>query len=470
MFRKFCGSGRPVGDTFLWYGALSDIEGMEDSDLVVNWRGERSRGWRSWAENGGGVEETFRFVCPNNPAAREKTVRRLRELLARYDFAGVFLDKIRLPSPANSVDETLSCFCGHCRDAAKDVGLDLDSVIKILADGAIDPCALRPEATGEGASSWLGALVAGSPILSRFLRFRADSVDRARGGARRGSAAHGAEGIARPVLALPCPPGRPGLPAPKQHCDWAKPMTYRLALGPAGLRLEIPALIGGVARRFGIDEGADRSTGAPATPLWTETMFLETRESAVPLSFIQAEIEAAVRTLAPAPVYFGLELVRQPRRHRRRSGARCGYGEGRQRGERSRARDLMGSDARAHRLRPRARRSGATGGETRVRRGRRPSAAPGRRRLLGVLLRHQGQRQEIGLLDVGVLSVEVQPGHFHRVVGLRIGVLIDGAEDLAVVDQLPHVLGIVAGDELDLVAPVAERRSRRRRSPRAPAR
>ena len=26
----------------------------------------------------------------------------------------------------------------------------------------------------------------------------------------------------------------------KRHCDWAKPMTYRLAQGPAGLRLEIP--------------------------------------------------------------------------------------------------------------------------------------------------------------------------------------------------------------------------------------
>ncbi len=36
VFREFCGSGRPVGDAILWYGALSDIEGMEDSDLVVS--------------------------------------------------------------------------------------------------------------------------------------------------------------------------------------------------------------------------------------------------------------------------------------------------------------------------------------------------------------------------------------------------------------------------------------------------
>ena len=254
VFRKFCGSDRPVGDAILWYSALSDIEGMEDSDLVVNWRGERSRGWRGWAENGGGVEETFRFVCPNNPAAREKSVRRLRELLARYDFAGVFLDKIRLPSPANGVDETLSCFCGHCRDAAKDVRLDLDSVIKILADGAIDPCASRPEATGDEASSWLDALVAGSPILSHFLRFRADSV-----AALVAELAENARRMGRKVsldLFSPClaPLVGQDYRRLKQHCDWAKPMTYRLALGPAGLRLEIPALVGGVARRFGIDE------------------------------------------------------------------------------------------------------------------------------------------------------------------------------------------------------------------------
>src|SRR6516164_2553101 len=139
IFREFCGFRRPVGDTVLWYSALSDIEGMEDSDLVVNWRGERSRGWGGWAEKDGGVEETFRFVCPNNPAAREKAIRRLREFLTRYDFAGVFLDKIRLPSPANGVDEVLSCFCGHCRDAAERVDLDLDAVVKALADRAMDP-------------------------------------------------------------------------------------------------------------------------------------------------------------------------------------------------------------------------------------------------------------------------------------------------------------------------------------------
>jgi hypothetical protein len=309
VFRKFCGPDRPVGAAFLWYGALSDIQGMEDSDLVVNWRGERSRGWGGWAENGSGVEETFRFVCPNNPAARDKTVRRLRELLARYDFAGVFLDKIRLPSPANGMDETLSCFCDHCRDAAKDVGIDLDSVIKVLADGAIDPRVPRPEITDQ--ASWLEELVAGNPVLSRFLRFRADSVT-----ALVATLAEDARRMGRKVsldLFSPCLASLTGQDYRrlKQHCDWAKPMTYRLARGPAGLRLEIPALVEGVAKRFDLDEARIMEWSARHAA-FDGNMLLETRERAVPISFIQAEIDGAVRALAPAPVYFGLELVRQP--------------------------------------------------------------------------------------------------------------------------------------------------------------
>jgi hypothetical protein len=311
IFREFCGSRRPVGDTVLWYGALSDFEGMEDSDLVVNWRGVRSRGWGGWAEKGSGVEETFRFVCPNNPAVRQKAVRRLRELLARYDFAGVFLDKIRLPSPANGVDEMLSCFCDHCRDTAKDVGLDLDAVVKIFADRAVDPCVSRVETRGDQTSSWLDALLASSPILSRFLHFRADSI-----AAFVAQLAEEARHTGRKVsldLFSPCLAALVGQDYGrlKRHCDWVKPMTYRLARGPAGLRLEIPALIEGVASHFGLD-GARIVEWSARHAAFDKDMLLETRERAVPISFIQAEIDAAVRTLAPIPVYFGLELIRQP--------------------------------------------------------------------------------------------------------------------------------------------------------------
>ena len=90
-------------------------------------------------------------------------------------------------------------------------------------------------------------------------------------------------------------------------------MTYRVALGPAGLRLEIPALVDGVARMFGLDETeiADWA-GAPRRRASTA------RHSGRPASrrcrcrSSTAEIAAAVREMAPVPVYFGLELVRHP--------------------------------------------------------------------------------------------------------------------------------------------------------------
>lgn len=310
IFREFCGSRGPVSETALWYAALSDIEGLENSDLVVNWRGEPSRGWGGWAERGREVEETFRFVCPNNPSVRQKAVRRLRELLARYDFTGVFLDKIRLPSPANGVDEMLSCFCGHCRDAAARVDLNLNSVVKILADRAINPWASPAEERGE-ASQWLDALLARSGVLSRFLRFRAESVS-----ALVAELAEQARGMGRKVsldLFSPCLASLVGQDYErlKRQCDWAKPMTYRLAQGPAGLRLEIPALIEGVASRFGLDEARIVEWSARRAA-FGEDMLRETRKRAIPISFMQAEINAAVRTLAPVPVYFGLEVVRQP--------------------------------------------------------------------------------------------------------------------------------------------------------------
>jgi hypothetical protein len=311
IFREFCGSRRPVDDTVLWYSALSDFEGMEDSDLIVNWRGERSRGWGGWAEGAGEVQETFRFVCPNNPAVRQKVVRRLRELLARYAFAGVFLDKIRFPSPANGVDEMLSCFCDHCWAAAASVDLDLDSVVKILADRAIDPYASLAETKGAEASQWLDALLVSSRTLSRFLRFRADSV-----ASLVAELAEQARQMRRKVsldLFSPCLASLVGQDYErlKRHCDWAKPMTYRLAQGPAGLRLEIPALIEGIASRFGLDEARILEWSARHAG-FDNDMLLETRERAVPISFVQAEIGAAVRSMAPIPVYFGLELIRQP--------------------------------------------------------------------------------------------------------------------------------------------------------------
>jgi hypothetical protein len=77
-------------------------------------------------------------------------------MLNRYPFDGVFLDKIRFPSPANGLNEVLSCFCDHCRRAAAADGLHLASVARSLQEPfvASEP---PPATRGKVEKSWLGS-------------------------------------------------------------------------------------------------------------------------------------------------------------------------------------------------------------------------------------------------------------------------------------------------------------------------
>ena len=250
------------------------------------------------------MEETFRFVCPNNPAAREKTVRQLRELLARNDFAGVFLDKIRSPSPANSADG--KC----CHVFAAIAGMQQRTCISTSTPSSkSSPMARSTPALCDQKQretkppSWLDALVAGSPILSHFLRFRANSVAALVAELAGKSAAPGAEGFCLTCSHLASPPWSARTTgASKQHCDWAKPMTYRLALGPAGLRLRDPrpGRRGRKALRY--RRGAYPRLVLPPRRFGQNHVPGNTGVGGSDLSFIQAEIEVAVRTLAPTPV------------------------------------------------------------------------------------------------------------------------------------------------------------------------
>ena len=315
MFRAMCNTNtwpRPAKEVFLWYNLLSDIEGMQESDLVVNWRGERSRGWGGWAEKGAEVNETFRFVCPNNPAAREKTLRRLRELLQRYPFDGVFLDKIRFPSPANGLDEVISCFCDHCRRAAGAVGLDLGSVARSLQQPFAVNAAAVATSHNAGEKSWLDELVRGNPTLSAFLRFRRDSITKLIAEAHSWASDLGRKvslDLFSPSLA---PVVGQDYRALSRYSVWTKPMTYRVAMGPAGLRLEIPALARGIGSTFGLTESSIIDWASVHVPGFDSDTLRLTEESAVPLPFIWAEIAEAVRSMSPVPVYFGLELVSHP--------------------------------------------------------------------------------------------------------------------------------------------------------------
>ena len=273
IFRALTGPQRPAEQVVLWYDLLSDIPQMEERELVVNCRGRKSHGWGGWAEAGSTITETFRFACPNNPVVRAKALDRMRELLTRYPFDGVFIDKMRFPSPANGLEEVVSCFCDHCQTAASAVGLDLDSVRKVIDAkfaGAFVSCARA------GATDWLRSLLVPGSVLARFADFRLRTIT-----GLVSEAAAEARALGRKVALDVFSPGLAPLvgqdyPALAQVGDWIKPMTYRVAQGPAGLRLELSALVAGAARMSGLPEGDIEAWAARHIRGFTETSLSET--------------------------------------------------------------------------------------------------------------------------------------------------------------------------------------------------
>jgi hypothetical protein len=307
LFWALTGADRRLArQIFLWYNLLSDYPGMNESEGVVNVRGMTAPGW------GGGEGESFRFACPNHPQARRKTLHVLERMLDRYPFDGVFLDKLRFPSPANGPEGLYTCFCDHCRAAASTAGFDLDAVRRMLATLQHDPGPNGPGAMLPPGAPWLEALLANHATLRHFVRFRADAVTELVAAAHRIATARNRRvglDLFSPGLA---PLVGQDFPALTQFADWAKPMTYRITRAPAGLRLEIPALVRLLATRTGQKSAAALAWVQPHVSGLHGVSLTVLEESGLPLPALEHELRQAVALLSPAPVYMGLETVAFP--------------------------------------------------------------------------------------------------------------------------------------------------------------
>jgi hypothetical protein len=296
---------------YLWYPLLSDYPGLESEHLVLDYRGEASQGWGDFVASGE-MSETFRFSCPNNPGVRETTLSQLERLLTEYDFDGVFLDKFRFPSPANGLQEMLSCFCSHCYRAAGERGLDLDEVKEALAIAGRAHEPKEDDGFDLPGAPWLAQLLVGSPVLQSFLHFRCDSVTRLVTDVRALTDRLGkklALDIFSPGLA---PLVGQDYTALGDCCVWAKPMIYRRAKGPAGFRLELPLLIRDVARFVGVEAREALAWAQRWVPGLAGTDLTRIDRDGSPLALIADEARLAVDLLAPTPVYLGLETVSMP--------------------------------------------------------------------------------------------------------------------------------------------------------------
>ena len=309
VFRELTMNKRPDDpDVYLWYNLLSDYSGQSEEESVITDRGASCKKWFGWGEEAESeVTESFMFSCPNHPDARQKTLTALSNLLDKYPFDGVFLDKFRYPSPASGLDLTFSCFCPHCCEKAAEIGLDLDEVKKELRnrDAGTFSVSRRTD-------DWLAALLSGKPALKKFLRFRIDSVLDLVKEVKKITDAHGVKlgfDLFSPSFAEIVGYDYEEL---KKYADWVKPMTYQFAFGPAGLRLETISLVEGIQKEFEISEKELFSGASAAVPWFTAEKYQQLKDTAVPMEWIESEMKASMDLMKGTPVYFGLECVSFP--------------------------------------------------------------------------------------------------------------------------------------------------------------
>lgn len=174
----------------------------------------------------------FTFICPNRSAVADFLSERVENAAASGLFQGLFLDRIRFPSPSLDPRRALACFCKHCARLAADMGLDLESVrqsIPFLPDKTI-------------LQSLLGHPTEAGFLLESFLDFRSASITRTvQRVAKQAQALNLSIGLDcfSPALTRMVGQDLSGLDG---CADWIKIMTYPRVFGPAGISFELLGL------------------------------------------------------------------------------------------------------------------------------------------------------------------------------------------------------------------------------------
>ena len=249
----------------------------------------------------------FTFVCPNRPAVREAALSHLRDVLRRGDYQGVFLDRIRYPSPAADPARLLACFCDDCCRVASAEGFDLQATHRRIR-------ALL--STPERAAALVQALLdppapATDPDLAAlraFLDFRVRSVTQF---VKTAAGVIHAEGLA---VGLDC--FSPALThmvgqdlgALVPHCEWIKIMAYGHALGPASLPFELLDLAGWLIDGRSASETEALEWLSLGTRLPLPPTRAALRERGLAPEALAAETQRG-RAAGVSPLLAGIELV-----------------------------------------------------------------------------------------------------------------------------------------------------------------
>lgn len=185
------------------------------------------------------AEENFEFCCVSDTDNIEKLLTYYESAFSRYEFDGVFLDRIRYPSFTAGIDAFFGCSCSSCQSRFESFGLskkDINDCIvqiknRIADDRCVNPLGLK----GYRGGKW----EFDDQQLSQLLMAKADIVT--------GSVSRIAEGLRHfvpeigldlfaPFMSVFVGQSYDSLP---KLADFIKPMLYRHTNTPAGFKFEI---------------------------------------------------------------------------------------------------------------------------------------------------------------------------------------------------------------------------------------
>jgi hypothetical protein len=292
-------------DLYLWQPLLTAHGPFQPDPAwsVVGLNGQPVAGFEKKPE--------FTFVCPNRPGVRESILRHLDAALASGYYRGVFLDRIRFPSPSGDPASQLGCFCEACCEASGQAGFDLSRVrqdlLRLIATPEGRQAAARRMLSVPGVPEPHGPLQSLSHLLQFRVRSISAMVEEAADVARTRGMRVGLDCYAPTLTRMV---GQ-DLPVLASHCDWIKVMTYARAYGPASLPFEILGLADWLMGSDGGSESAVMGFLAGATGWLLPASREEARHGRLSPSILTEEIRRG-RVSHDRLLLAGIELVEIP--------------------------------------------------------------------------------------------------------------------------------------------------------------
>ncbi len=252
----------------------------------------------------------FTFICPNHPVARAAVLQRIQTICDSAHYQGIFLDRIRFPSPAENPIDSLACFCDACHAAAATQGIDLTTIQQQIAT-----MANNRQRAGDYVAQLLAApgnaATPEAQAIETLLAFRTASITALIQDVATLCHAEGhVVGLDcfSPALARMVGQDLVGL-AP--YAEWTKIMSYGHTLGPAGLPFELLGLARWLMHYAGIAEHTALQQVGASIGIQLPNTLHSLQTTGITATDLAAEVKRGLAANA-RPLLFGIELVDLP--------------------------------------------------------------------------------------------------------------------------------------------------------------